>query len=237
MGVSALITPLGVHRNTVLKEIPLSLLGVLVAFVMAFDVYFDDVEASMVSRSEGWVLLAFFSIYLYYMFDLARAHPDEVVETTDTQKYPLWLAIGLILLGLVGLTLGGQFIVENAVDIARMYGISEAVIGITLVSIGTSIPELATSVVAATQRKTDIAVGNVVGSNIFNTFLILGTSATVAPLPLGGITLLDFAVCILATILLQVAAFWNTPKIIYRKEGYIFIGMYLVYLVYILMTL
>ena len=236
LGVAALITPLGVHRNTVLKEIPLSLLGIGVAFAMAFDYLIDGVSESVVSRSEGWVLLAFFVIYLYYMFDLARAHPDDMVDTPDTKGYPLWLMIGLIVAGLIGLTFGGQMIVNSATVIARAFGVSEAVIGITLVSIGTSIPELATSVVAAIQGKTDIAVGNVVGSNIFNTFLILGTTAAVRPLPLGGITLMDIGVCIAATILLQVFALWNSPKVIYRKEGGLFIGLYVIYMVYLVLN-
>ncbi|MBK8557698.1 MAG: calcium/sodium antiporter [Lewinellaceae bacterium] len=234
LGISALITPLAVQRNTIFKEIPLSLLGVFVAFAMAFDVMIDGAATSVISRSDGWVLLSFFIIYLYYMLELARNNPEEVANLPDMHKFPVWLSVTMLLGGLVGLTFGGQMIVDNAVAIARSLGISEAIIGLTLVSVGTSIPELATSVVAAMRGKTDIAVGNVVGSNIFNTFLVLGVSATVTPLPLGNIQLTDFVICMAASFLLLVMCFWNTPRFIYRREGAILLALYVGYIVWLL---
>jgi cation:H+ antiporter len=233
LGVSAWITPLVVHRNTVWKEIPLSLLGILVAFVIAYDSLFDDTADSVISQGDGWVLLAFFVIYMAYMLDLAR-NSSENIHTEESGQYPIWQAASMTLGGLLGLSFGGQVIVENAVFIARQMGISEAVIGLTLVSIGTSIPELATSITAALQRKTDIAVGNIVGSNIFNTFLILGLSASVSPIPLGTITMLDFAVCIAATLLLFISCFIFTPGTIFRKEAGVLILLYVGYLAFLL---
>lgn len=236
LGISAWITPLVVHRNTVWKEIPLSLLGGLVVFVLAYDAFFDDAAVSVISRGDGWVLLAFFVIYLAYMLDVARNSPENV-QTEEPGQYPVWMAFLMVLGGLLGLTFGGHFIVDNSVAIARQLGISEAVIGLTLVSIGTSIPELATSVTAAMQRKTDIAVGNVVGSNIFNTFLILGVGASITPLPLGNITVLDFAVCIAATLLLFISCFIFTPGTIFRRESSVLLLLYAGYLAYLVFTI
>jgi cation:H+ antiporter len=235
LGVSAWITPLVVHRNTVWKEIPLSLLGILVAFSLANDVLINDMPDSVIARSDGWVLLAFFAIYVAYMLNVARNSPENI-QTEEPGQYPVWLASLMVFGGLLGLTFGGQFIVENAVYVARQFGISEAVIGLTLVSIGTSIPELATSVTAAMQHKTDIAVGNVVGSNIFNTFLVLGVSASITPLPLGSIKMLDFAVCIAATLLLFISCFIFTPGTIFRKEASVLLLLYAGYLGYLLST-
>jgi cation:H+ antiporter len=235
LGVSAWITPLVVQRNTVWKEIPLSLLGILVAFIVAYDALINGADNSVISRSDGWVLLAFFIIYMAYMLDLARSSPENI-HTEESGQYPVWQAALMTLGGLLGLSFGGQMIVENSVSIARQMGMSEAVIGLTLVSVGTSIPELATSVTAALQRKTDIAVGNVVGSNIFNTFLILGLSASVSPIPLGNIKILDFAVCIIATLMLFISCFIFTPGTIFRREAAVLLVLYAGYLTYLLST-
>jgi cation:H+ antiporter len=232
LGVSALIAPLSVHVSTIWKEIPLSLLGVIVAFLMAFDMLIDGDPNSVISRSDGGVLIAFFIIFLYYMLELARNSP-EIVDTPDMHKYSLGFAILLVLGGLVGLTVGGKLIVDNAVQLARAAGISEAVIGLTLVAIGTSIPEFATSVAAAFQRKSDLAVGNIVGSNIFNIFFILGTSAIITPLPLGNIHFSDFFVCFLATVLLFTTCFVFKPRIIHKKEAVLFLLLYAGYMVYL----
>ncbi len=233
LGLTAFLQPLRIQQNTVWKEIPLSLLGVVVAYLLVSDVWLDDAPAAIISRTDGLVLLCFFLIYLYYMFEVARKTPEYAEATPDTKKIPGWLAIGMTLLGLAGLVFGGELIVNAAVHIARAFGISEALIGLTLVSIGTSIPELATSVVAAMRGKADLAVGNVVGSNIFNIFFILGTSATVAPLPVGNITLVDFGVCIFATLLMFVGSLMFTPKILHRKEGILLIAVYVGYIAWL----
>lgn len=230
LGLTALLQPLRIQRNTVWKEIPLSLLGVIVAFLLASDIFIDRYDVAFISRSDGMVLLCFFCIYLYYMFEVARASPEFGKATPDLDHKPIWLSSGMIILGLVSLVWGGQMIVDGAVEVARAYKISEAVIGLTLVSIGTSIPELATSVVAARRGKADMAVGNVVGSNIFNIFFILGTSASVAPLPVGNISLLDFGMCILATLLMFLGSFIATPRVLYRKEGGFLLFIYVLYL-------
>jgi cation:H+ antiporter len=202
LGLSAIIAPLRIHSNTVWKEIPFSLLGIIVAFLVANDVLIDNDAPSVISRSDGLILLCFLFIYLYYMFEMALENP--ATGDIKTPSISLWLAVGMIVGGIVGLAVGGDFFVKSAVAIAHLMGVSDAVIVLTLVAFGTSIPELATSVVAARKGNADIVVGNVVGSNIFNVFLILGVSATVAPLPLGNITSTDFVTCVFVTLLLFV---------------------------------
>ncbi|MCB9354449.1 MAG: calcium/sodium antiporter [Lewinellaceae bacterium] len=232
LGLAALIRPLGVQRNTVWKEIPLSLLGIIVAFFMANDLLFDGRGPSAISRIDGLVLLSFFAIYLYYMFEIARNYPQ--ISTPDMHQRPVWLSVMMVLGGIAALTLGGQLVVESAIGIARFLGISEAVIGLTLVAVGTSIPELATSIVAARRGNTDIAVGNVVGSNIFNVFMILGVSATVAPLPLGNIKMSDFIACILMTALLFLFCFVQESRVVTKWKGLAFLGIYAAYMAYLL---
>lgn len=230
LGITAILQPLRIQRNTVWKEIPLSLLGVIVAFFLASDVWMDQAPAAFISRADGTVLLCFFLIYLYYMFEVARQSPAFAVSTPELSRSPVWFSLGMVVLGLGGLIWGGQFIVDAAVEIARAFGVSEAVIGLTLVSIGTSIPELATSVVAAARGRADMAVGNIVGSNIFNIFFILGASAVVAPLPVGNISLVDFGVCVLATLFMFIGSFVATPKVLHRIEGGVLLGLYVVYM-------
>lgn len=234
LGVTAIIYPLRIQRNTVWKEIPLSLLGVVVAFFLAGDVFLDHAPVAVISRSDGLVLLCFFAIYLYYMFEVARQSPAFSVATPEYRHTPVWMALGLFLAGIAGLIFGGRLIVDAAVEVARAAGVSDAVIGLTLVSVGTSIPELATSVVAAIRGKADLAVGNVVGSNIFNIFFILGTSATVAPLPVAHISMMDFGVCILATFLMFAGSFIATPRILHRFEGALLVLLYVGYMGWLL---
>jgi cation:H+ antiporter len=234
LGITAILSPLHIQRNTVWKEIPLSLLGVIVAFLLAGDVFLDGTAEAVISRSDGTVLLCFFAIYLYYMYEVARQSPAFAAGKLESSPKPVWIAILLTVAGLTGLVFGGQFIVDAAVAVARGFGVSEAVIGLTLVSIGTSIPELATSIVAAMRGKADLAVGNIVGSNIFNVFLILGVSATVAPLPVGNISVVDFGVCILATLMMFIGCLVFTPRVLYRMEGAAMLLLYFVYMGWLL---
>jgi len=231
LGLTAVIQPLRIRHNTIWKDIPFSFVGIIVAMIMASDYLLDGTPMAVISRADGLVLICFFVIYLYYTFNIARR--EKIVPTDEIHRRPLWLAILFILGGLVALVFGGRFIVDAAVELARGFGISEAIIGLTLVSVGTSIPELATSVVAAMRGRGDMAMGNVVGSNIFNIFLILGVSATVAPLPVGNITMIDFGVCMLATILMFASGFVFKQNIMYRPKGWMLIALYVAYLTWL----
>lgn len=234
LGVAAMIFPLKVHHGTTWKEIPLSLLAALILFVMANDVWLDGGSDNVISRTDGLVLLGFMCIFLVYTFEIAKKSPD---ETGDVAILPVWKSVVLIAVGLLGLFLGGKWFVDGASGMARIFGISERMIGLTIVAIGTSLPELATSIVAALNKKADIAVGNVVGSNIFNIFFILGLSATVRPLPYNAAqSNIDAWVAIGASALLFLSTRTLSKSVITRIEGVIFVGIYFTYLIYLIVS-
>ncbi|OIO53050.1 sodium:proton exchanger [Candidatus Peregrinibacteria bacterium CG1_02_54_53] len=244
LGISAMITPVIVQRSTVRKEIPFSLLAAVLLFVMANDALVDGLSYSALSRSDGLALLGFFVIFLAYTAGLQL----ESSKGLEDGKKPIspTIAFAMVILGFGGLVAGGKLTVDSAVTIARSLGLSEALIGLTVVAIGTSLPELATSAVAAFKKKVDIAVGNIVGSNIFNIFLVLGVSATIRPLPFSPASNADLMMVIIATVLLFIAIHngWAAKRIflwwkqydqyiIRRWEGALLLTTYGAYIVYI----
>lgn len=226
LGVTALIAPLGVKKTTTWIEIPLA---VFAAVLLLFLV--QDEPSGIITRTEGIFLLGLFAVFLLYTFALAKyggtGDGEEVkIKNLSAGKSVLW-----IVLGLIGLIAGGRLLVDGAVSIAQNLGISERIIGLTIVSIGTSLPELATSVIAARKKNTDIAIGNVVGSNLFNTFLILGTSATITPIKTPSGSFMDLFVNIIAAALLFLFIFTGKGRKINRWEGGILLAVYILYLI------
>lgn len=231
LGITALIYPITVQRSTVWKEIPFALLSVVVVALMANDVFIDGAEASVLTRIDGFVLMSFFLIFLYYILGIAKQAPAENAETpVGLSSLRSWI---YIVGGLAALVVGGKWIVDGAVVFAQSMGVSEALIGLTIVAIGTSLPELATSLVAALKKNTDIAVGNVIGSSIFNIFWILGLSATIAPLPFAQVLTVDIFVNLAATILLFLALFVGRKHTIEKWQGVLFILFYVAYIVFL----
>jgi len=228
LGVSAIIYPLSVSKGTVWKEIPLGLLAAIVLGLMANDSIIDGSGASGLSRSDGLVLLSFFAIFLYYSFNIATT--VEGMQDLPDRPRGLGASIVLVATGLTGLTLGGKWIVDGAVALAICLGLSEAKVGLTVVAIGTSLPELATSAVAAYKRNVDIAVGNVVGSNIFNLFLVLGISSAIKPLPFQTDRNLDLGVVVFASLLLFFFMFTGKRRSLDRWEGAVFVVLYAAYI-------
>ena len=171
LGISSIIYPLFVSKGTVWKEIPLSLLAAILVAVLANDQIIDKQSYSVLSRIDGAILLLFFIVFLYYSFSIAKSI-EGIDDYVTTRQQKVFHSIIFIVLGLIGLTLGGKWIVDAAVFIAQKLNISTKLIGLTVVAVGTSLPELATSVVAAIKKNPEIAIGNVVGSNIFNIFFI-----------------------------------------------------------------
>ncbi|MBA2500154.1 MAG: calcium/sodium antiporter [Chitinophagaceae bacterium] len=233
LGVSAIIFPLAVQRTTVWKEIPFSLLAALILGILANDSLIDHKENSALTRSDGLILLAFFIIFLYYVFSIAKKSEYKAKE--DFKQLSNFRSAAYIILGLTGLVLGGTWIINGAVEIAGQFGVSEYLIGLTVVAVGTSLPELATSAVAAYKKKTDIAIGNVVGSNIFNIFWILGLSAVIKPLPFQPSGNPDIAMTVFSSILLFAVLFVGKKHLLEKWQGVLFLMLYFGYTVYIIM--
>jgi cation:H+ antiporter len=230
-GLSAAICPIKIAKSTVQKDIPLCLLASIVLTVLAIDTIFSGYEANMLTQGDGIVLLGFFAVFLAYSFSMAKQ--EESVNQTS-QMSATRISIFLVL-GLGALIGGGELFVEGACGIARKAGVSEAVIGLTLVAGGTSLPELATSVVAAHKRQSALAIGNVIGSNIFNIFFILGVCATVKPLPVTGLTIVDFGMLLFSAMLFWL--FSCSSRKISRNEGIIMVLEYGLYLGWLIVNL
>jgi cation:H+ antiporter len=219
LGLSAVIAPLAVHVRLIRIDIPLMLAVTVAGIAVLFD--------GAVSRVEGLALATGLVVYTIVTLRLARGAEASAVEGTPAPLPSTALAVVLVLAGLAGLVFGAEWFVRGAVDLARRAGMSEAVIGLTIVAAGTSLPELATSIVAAARRQTDIAIGNIVGSNLFNLLGILGIAATVKPLAAGGLVALDLvAMAVFAALLLPLAASGFTVK---RWEGALLLAGYLAY--------
>lgn len=229
-GIAAIIYPLSVKTNTTWIEIPLSLLAASILLVMANDLLIDQSGVSAVTRTDGIVLLFFFLIFMVYNMQMALKG-DAAAEEVEIRDYPKWKSVLLILAGLALLVIGGRAIVYSAVELATIFGIPERIIALTIISIGTSLPELATSAVAAYKKQADIAIGNVVGSNIFNIFLVLGVSAVINPVPLQPGANLDLLVNLAAGLLLFLFIFTGKKHSVDRWEGVLFVAMYVGYVV------
>jgi cation:H+ antiporter len=229
VGCTALVAPIHVDRGLMSKEIPLLVLSSVVLFVCANEVWLDGAAVNCVSRSDGLLLLAFFLIFMRYTFSIAHSGAEGDAAPTVKQM-PMWRAVLWVVLGLAALIVGGEGFVDGASGLARAWGVSESVIGLTLVAGGTSLPELATSLVAARKGMPDMAIGNVIGSNLFNIFLVLGCSATVCPLPVGGVSNFDFLALVLASVALWVVSRFYREQTITRVEGAALVLAYGVYL-------
>ena len=234
LGVSALIYPLTSKKNTVWKEIPLGLLAAVVVGLMANDFLIDGAIFSGLSRIDGLVLLSFFIIFIYYSFGIAKQ--QESSDDCEIKNLNLVKSIFYIVIGLIGLVVGGNWIVSGAIKLAVGFGISESLIGLTVVAIGTSLPELATSAIAAYKKQADIAIGNVVGSNIFNIFCILGISSVIRPLPFNPANNIDFLIMIIATVILFIIMFIGKKRIIERWQGIAMISIYVAYTLFLIVT-
>lgn len=231
LGISATIYPLVVKSNTTWIEIPLAFLAGFLVLIMAYDAWSGKAVSTVISRTDGIILLLFFLIFLGYNYHLIRK--GDFTEEIQVKDMSPTKAVLLILAGLVLLLAGGRLIVFSAVKLATLWGMPERLIGLTIVSIGTSLPELATSVVAARKKNTDIAIGNIVGSNIFNIFLILGVTATILPIPFQPVALADLLVNMLLSLLLFVFLFTGKGRRLERWEGLIFLIIYITYLVFL----
>lgn len=243
LGITAIITPLRVGKSTLYAEIPIVFVISTTLILLANDTLLHNSTINSLDHGDGLVLLFFFFLFMCYTFYIARKKGTKGKDATQQPDsnapqikiYGWWLSIGMVIGGLVMLIVGGNLFTEGASAIARALGVSESVIGLTLVAVGTSVPELATSIVAARKGEVDMAIGNIVGSNIFNIALILGTTATIRPIETGGITLLDYGVMLLAVVLLFLFTLFYGKREIKRLEGVALLSVYIIYTVWLIL--
>lgn len=228
LGIAAIITPLPIKSSTKWKEIPMALASVILLFVLANTGFTKDL---FVTRLESIILLVGFALFMWYTIHLTI---NDNTISEEESKYNSFISILLIILGLVLLMVGGKFTVNGAVNIAKTLNVSEKLIALTIVSVGTSLPELATSAVAAYKKQADIAVGNVIGSNIFNILLVLGLSSVASPIAYPAILNMDMFVLIIATLFLFAVTFIKKKNVVGRPAGIILVISAVVYTVYLI---
>ena len=234
LGVSAIIYPLTIHRNVVKMEIPYSILGAILLGFLANASFFSSTTQHQITRFDAFMLLVFFAMFLIYVIRSSKEGNNDLLETPDTSGIQIPKAITLVILGCVALFLGGKWVVEGAENIALQMGMSQTLVGLTVVAIGTSLPELVTSAVAAYKKNTDIAVANVLGSNIFNLLWVLGISAAIRPLPFDEILNTDLLILVLGSILLMLSVVTGKKSAMGKKEGIVFLFGYIAYLAYLI---
>lgn len=235
LGVTALISPIKYTKSNIRKDIPFAILASLFLMLMLYNGLFGEMGTPGISRSDALYLLVIFGIFMIDSFKSAKNGNDE--EEENVKPMPMVKALVFIVLGLAGLVFGGQVFVDHTVSIAEKFHVSEAFISITLMAVGTSLPELATCIVAAMKGQNQLALGNVIGSNIFNISLILGSSAVISPFEIQTISTVDMVVVIVAVVLLWLAAFTFKKKMLDRVEGAIFLLCYIGYIVYLTMNM
>ncbi|MCB9799106.1 calcium/sodium antiporter [Candidatus Nomurabacteria bacterium] len=228
LGIGAIIAPLSVKRGTTFREIPFALLAIGLVAILGNDLWLDGETslANVLSRTDGIAFIAFFVIFLYYTYGLSKVSGEE----DKVETYSWNTSFLLFIIGLIGLGLGGKLIVDNAIILAQLVGMSEALVGLTIIAVGTSLPELATTIVAVRKGHTDIAIGNAVGSNIFNVFWILGLTSLIKPLHFDIESNTDVLFTIFATFLLFLFLVVGKKHRLSRIHGAIFVVVYFCYI-------
>jgi len=229
LGIASIIKSIQIKKSTVWKEIPFSLLGTIVLMVIANDLLIDKIGASSLTRIDGIVLILFMSIFMYYLLSTAITNKERLTPRINKKIHPYKVVI-MISLGLLGLYFGGEWTVSSAINISRKFGASEFFISSTLIAIGTSLPELVTSVKATLRGNSDLAVGNIIGSNIFNIFWILGITSIIHPVGFQASINFDLIFLIIASIVLFIFIFIGNKHRLDRWQGAIFICAYIVYI-------
>lgn len=232
LGISGIIYPLIVQRNTVKYEIPISIIALMVLYLLVNDVLLWQANSNRLSRTDSLILLIFFILFMLYIYRTMKL--DTEYEETSVKIYATPVAVLLTIIGLAMLVAGGKLVVDNAVAIARHFGLSEKIIGLTILAAGTSLPELATSAVAAYKKNTDIAIGNVIGSNIFNIFFILGVTGIIQPMNFNTALNFDMYVLGISSLVLMIFMFTLNTRKLDRWEALILLSGYMVYTIFLI---
>lgn len=227
LGLIALIKPLLVKREIIIKNYLFALLSCFVLFVISYDVYFGDEAYNVITRSEGILLLCFAGIFLYStILGVMDENRLKIEKGKFTAKDAVWILIGILMVAI-----SAEVIVNTSINISKWFGISENLIGLTVIAVGTNLPELVTSVVAVRKGEIDMAIGNLVGTNIYNIFLILGIAATINPIAISPSSFMDIIILAITSIIVYI--FIQHKKDISKMEGILMIGLYMVYIVYV----
>ena len=235
LGVAAFIYPLTIKESTVMSQIPFSIIAILLVAFAANAPIFNPDYSLMISQLDGVVFILFFALFMVYIIRLAREGRADMIEEAPDKVLPMGKSILFILLGMVGLFLGGKWVVDGAIKIAEQFGLSQNLIGLTIVAIGTSLPELVTSAMAAYRKNTDIAVANVIGSNIFNLLWVLGISAMISPMKYDPVVNADIIVLLVATCLIVFSLMTGRAKNqIGKPTGIFFLACYIAYTAFII---
>ena len=232
VGLSAMIRPIKVQKTTIIKEYPLSIYSVALLIILSLDNLFAGNDANLLTRGDGLILLLGIGVFMFYLIEMAVLSKEADDEVEEIVKLPLSKSIIFSILGLVGIVFGGDMVVKSATDIALHVGMSETLVGLTIVAVGTSLPELVTSVTAARKGESDIAIGNIIGSGLFNIFFVLGVSATIHPIAVSSKLIFDFIILAIVTVISHVFAY--SKKEVDKKEGFALTAMYIAYMVYII---
>lgn len=232
VGLSAMIRPIKVQKTTIIKEYPLSIYSVALLIILSLDNLFAGNDANLLTRGDGLILLLGFGVFMFYLIEMAVLSKEADDEVEEIVKLPLSKSIIFSILGLVGIVFGGDMVVKSATDIALHVGMSETLVGLTIVAVGTSLPELVTSVTAARKGESDIAIGNIIGSGLFNIFFVLGVSATIHPIAVSSKLIFDFIILAIVTVISHVFAY--SKKEVDKKEGFALTAIYIAYMVYII---
>lgn len=234
IGAAAFIHPIRIQKSTIQKEFPFAISTAIVLLILSLDTLLQGYPANMISRSDGLIMLIFFGIFLFYLFDLAfQSHKngEAAEEEAGSEERSIGKSILLGLIGVTGIVLGGTITVDSAETIALSWGLSEKLVGLTILAVGTSLPEFVTSVVAAKKGENDIAIGNVLGSNVFNVFFILATSAVLTPIAVAPEIFFDLMIMLVS--MLFVFFFSILGKDVNKWEGAFLFLCYVAYMVYI----
>lgn len=232
VGATAFLFPLKVETEMVRKQIPFAFLSGFVLLIMMSDVFLQNLTRNSLSRSDGLLLLLFLSIFMFYIIEVAMKNRTEADAVEKTKGIKWWKSLSITILGLAGVIVGGQLVVTHATKIAYALGMSEMLVGLTIVAVGTSLPELVTSIAAALKKQSEIALGNIVGSNIFNILFVLGASSVITPLTFDTKVFTDVFFMLIITIILLV--FSRTKLTIGKREGFVLMLIYIGYLIYII---
>ena len=235
IGIMALLSPLKVDRQTTHREIPYALLACILLLILVFDTALQQTESNVITRVDGLIFLAFFSLFIYYLYRISKtSNNNHKIETKPkhSKNHNKTKQILYFTIGLAGIVLGGKFVVDSSVAIALSWGISETLIALTIIAAGTSLPELVAGIVAVVKKEIDIAVGNIIGSSIFNILFVLGITSVITPIYATSEQIVDTFIMIFLHILLLIFAINRFT--ISRKEGSILFASYLVFLAFII---